>query len=101
MRLSLRVLASLLVAGALAPAAHAALPQQGGAVDLATVSPNSVFDGLAAGDRAGTVVADAGDVNGDGLDDALVTAPYGDPLGRRDAGSAFVVFGSPSTGFGL
>src|SRR4051794_9136736 len=99
--MSLRVLACLLAAAAFAPAAHAALPQQGGAVDLASASPNSVLDGPGGGDRAGTVVAAAGDVNGDGLEDTLVTAPYADPLGRRDAGSAFVVFGSPSTDFGL
>src|SRR4051795_3424124 len=80
-----------------APAAHAALPQQGGSVDLASPAPNSVFDGVAAGDRAGTVVVGAGDVNGDGLGDALVTAPFADPAGRRDAGSAYVVFGSAAT----
>src|SRR5438105_4635060 len=83
-----------LLAVAVAPA-RAALPQVGGAADLASLAPNSVFDGGVPGDHAGTVVVDAGDVNGDGIDDALVTAPNADPSGRRDAGSAFVVFGAP------
>ena len=44
-------------------------------------------------DLAGASVAAAGDVNGDGRADVLVGAPLADPLGRRDAGSAYVVFG--------
>ncbi|MFL5884522.1 MAG: putative Ig domain-containing protein [Thermoleophilaceae bacterium] len=84
---------------AAAPAASASLPQQAGAADLASLAPNSVFDGAGSGDRAGTVALDAGDVNGDGLEDTLVTAPYSDPYGRRDAGAAYVVFGSASTSF--
>src|SRR5438045_1717477 len=82
---------------AAAPAARAALPQQGGAVDLASLAPNSVFDGTGAGDRLGTVAEAIGDMNGDGLSDTLVTAPYADPFSRRDAGSAYVVFGSGAT----
>ncbi|HEX8207245.1 MAG TPA: integrin alpha, partial [Solirubrobacteraceae bacterium] len=35
----------------------------------------------------------AGDFNGDGLGDVIVGAPEADPLGRQNAGSAFVVFG--------
>src|SRR4051794_27741550 len=79
-----------LLAVAIAPA-RAALPQVGGAADLAALAPNSVFDGTGPGDHAGTVVVDAGDVNGDGLEDSLVTAAFADPAGRRDAGSAFVL----------
>jgi Ca2+-binding RTX toxin-like protein len=86
---------------AAAPAARAALPQQSGLADLASLAPNSVLDGANSGDAAGTVVVDVGDVNGDGLEDTLVTEPYADPSGRRDAGSAFVVFGSASTGLGV
>jgi hypothetical protein len=49
------------------------------------------IDGAAAGDHAGRVAA-AGDVNGDGLGDVLVGAPY-----RSDqAGSVYVVFGQSS-----
>ena len=49
---------------------------------------------LNAGDEAGFSVADAGDVNGDGIDDLLVGAHFADPGGRADAGQTYVVFGS-------
>src|SRR5262249_31089324 len=49
------------------------------------------IDGAAAGDHAGRV-AGAGDVNGDGLADVLVGAPYR----SGTAGSVYVVFGKRS-----
>ena len=49
-------------------------------------------------DRAGSSVASAGDVNGDGYDDILVGAPNNTPrLADKDHGSAYLVLGS-STG---
>jgi hypothetical protein len=45
-----------------------------------------------AGDGSGYAVASAGDVNGDGVDDLIIGAPHG---GKRDAGRAWIVFGSP------
>jgi len=49
--------------------------------------------GELAGDQVGGVVASAGDVDGDGLDDIVLGAPAADtPVGG--AGSAYVVFGS-------
>ena len=44
--------------------------------------------GAASGDRAGSAVSGAGDVNGDGIADLVVGAP-----GASDSGAAFVVFG--------
>jgi hypothetical protein len=51
------------------------------------------FLGEAASDFAGRVVASAGDVDGDGLDDILVGAPSND-AGGTDAGKAYLVLGS-------
>ncbi len=53
-------------------------------------------DGAAANDMAGWTVAGVGDVNGDGIADLAVGAPLADPSGQKDAGRAYVVFGSSS-----
>lgn len=47
--------------------------------------------------RVQVSVAGAGDLDGDGLDDVLVSDPAADPLGREDAGSVFIVFGRAGT----
>ncbi|MFO0877699.1 MAG: Ig-like domain-containing protein [Gemmataceae bacterium] len=49
--------------------------------------------GQAAGDYAGFTVSSAGDVNGDGLGDFLITAPRTDN-GGTDKGSVYLVFGN-------
>ncbi len=56
------------------------------------------IDGAAAGDGAGFSVSNAGDINGDGLNDLVIGASRADPQGA-DAGAAYVVFGKTS-GFG-
>lgn len=67
-------------------------------VDLADLGDGGYrIDGEAAGDRAGSAVASAGDVNGDGLDDVLVGANAADPGARSNAGSAYVVHGKRGT----
>jgi hypothetical protein len=58
-------------------------------------SQGFVIQGLDNGDFAGRSVAIAGDVNGDGLADVIVGAPFSD-AGGGDAGAAAVVFGSAS-----
>ena len=53
------------------------------------------FVGEGRGDQAGQTVAGAGDINGDGLDDLLIGAPYNDQ-GGPDAGRVYVVLGRTS-----
>jgi hypothetical protein len=58
------------------------------------------LDGVGAADNSASVVAGAGDINGDGIDDVVVGAQRAQPGGMLLAGSSYVVFGSSSsTGF--
>jgi hypothetical protein len=54
------------------------------------------FDGGAEGDRFGSALASAGDINGDGIDDVVIGAPDASPAGRAAAGELRVFFGSTS-----
>jgi hypothetical protein len=89
--------AALAVAIALAAlgaqTATAALPQQQGSVDLLSQA-NVQIDGAGGGNAAGTSVAPAGDVNGDGVADIVVGASTA-YFGRGQQGAAHVIFGQP------
>ena len=69
-------------------------------IDLTSLSAAEGFiiQGDAENDQAGYSVSNAGDINGDGYDDIIVGAKYGDD-GTSNAGEAYVVFGKES-GFG-
>jgi hypothetical protein len=75
--------------------------QDGGrsVIDLATLTPTDGFiiRGDSASDSAGGSVSSAGDFNGDGFDDLIVGAPYGDD-GGSEAGEAYVIFGGDFLG---
>ena len=67
-------------------------------IDLASPGSNDYrFDGAASGDRSGKVAA-AGDVDGDGFADVLIGAHNADPLGRTDAGAAYLLFSQSQGG---
>jgi hypothetical protein len=63
-------------------------------VDLSALNGANGFsiEGVAPGDRAGSSVGNAGDVNGDGFDDVIIGAYFADPNGV-DSGACYVVFG--------
>ena len=62
-------------------------------ISLSSLNGNNGFilNGINASDHTGFSVANAGDVNGDGIDDLIVGAQNGAPGG---AGKSYVVFGS-------
>ena len=57
-----------------------------------------VINGIDPGDISGRSVSNAGDVNGDGIDDLIIGAPYADPNGNNRAGESYVVFGGSDVG---
>ncbi|QCI80546.1 hypothetical protein E6W36_08935 [Hankyongella ginsenosidimutans] len=79
-----------------AGAAYVVYGRSGGRsnLDLSTLTAADGFRiiGDAAGDRAGYSVSNAGDVNGDGIDDLIVGSPYINADGFR-AGAAYVIYG--------
>jgi hypothetical protein len=62
-------------------------------------SDGFVLNGIDPGDRAGTSVSGAGDVNDDGIDDLIIGATGADPDGNN-TGAAYVVFGGAGVGAG-
>jgi len=54
------------------------------------------IQGLNFSDRLGEALSSAGDINGDGFDDIIISAPSANPNGNELAGQSFVIFGNNS-----
>jgi len=64
----------------------------------AVTPPALRVDGATAGEQAGTSLAAAGDVDGDGHEDLVVGAPLASPGGRARAGMAYLLLGPLAPG---
>ncbi|MBT8070787.1 MAG: integrin alpha [Gammaproteobacteria bacterium] len=71
---------------------NAAFPAQ---LELSGLNGSNGFtiNGVSAGDYSGTSVSMAGDINGDGVEDLVIGAPYAS-TNAEYAGAAYVIFGS-------
>ncbi|MEH1873626.1 beta strand repeat-containing protein [Nostoc sp.] len=58
------------------------------------------INGIAANNQSGNSVSNAGDINGDGIDDLIIGASGGDPNINSDADQSYVVFGGKNLGSG-
>jgi hypothetical protein len=76
-------------------------PTLAGTIDLASSEEIITIYGAGDGDKLGSVAA--GDVNGDGVDEVLVAAPYADGVGgtRQACGEAYVIWLGDSDGDSL
>ena len=72
----------------------------GGTLNLSDLNDTNGFiiNGIAGEDASGISVSNAGDINGDGIDDLIIGAKYADPNGIGDAGQSYVVFGGTNLG---
>ena len=64
------------------------LPENGG-----DGSQGFIINRISPSDRAGSSISEAGDINGDGIDDIITKADLASPDGRTRAGQSYVVFG--------
>ena len=70
-----------------------------GNFNLSTLNGSNGFiiNGANRGDRSGRSVSNAGDINGDGIDDLIIGAPAADPNGSA-SGESYVVYGGSNVG---
>ncbi|ELS01741.1 FG-GAP repeat protein [Xenococcus sp. PCC 7305] len=71
-----------------------------GALELSELNGSNglVFNGINNFDNSGNSVSNAGDVNGDGIDDLIIGAFKADSNGNGEAGVSYLVFGSANIG---
>ncbi|MEM9213331.1 MAG: hypothetical protein AAGD25_03205 [Cyanobacteria bacterium P01_F01_bin.150] len=68
----------------------------GSSLNVSTLNGSNgfVINGIDEGDRLGSSVSNAGDVNGDGIDDLIIGAAGAAPNGNSGSGESYVVFGT-------
>jgi hypothetical protein len=66
-------------------------------IDIAAGKGGFVINGELVRDYSGRSVSNAGDVNGDGLDDLIIGAYSTNPNDKSNAGESYVVFGKQDT----
>ena len=66
-----------------------------GDIDLTTLTADQGFklSGIGSFNNSGRAVSGTGDIDGDGFADVIVGAMRADPMGRNNAGEAYVIYG--------
>ena len=66
------------------------------ATEFVSGTTGFIIEGAAIGDDLGVSVSGLGDINGDGIEDFIIGAPFADPNSRSSSGAAYVIFGRGS-----
>ena len=71
-----------------------------GTIELSDLDGSNGFalNGITERDVSGSSVSNAGDVNGDGIDDLIIGSPSAVTNGNSDTGQSYVVFGGSNVG---
>jgi hypothetical protein len=62
-------------------------------VVISGISGSDYRVGFSGSDNLGWSISSVDDIDGDGLDEVLIGAPFADPLGIVDAGAAYLIYG--------
>ena len=89
-------LSDLIIRGSSAAESDVVFGQSSGFSSSLNLSALDGSNGFSISGRSAVSVSGAGDINGDGIDDVIIGAPFADPNGNSNAGESYVVFGSNS-----
>ena len=89
-------LSDLIIGGSSAGESYVVFGQSSGFSSSLNLSALDGSNGFSISGRSAVSVSGAGDINGDGIDDVIIGAPFADPNGNSEAGESYVVFGSNS-----
>ena len=89
-------LSDLIIGGSSAGESYVVFGQSSGFSSSLNLSALDGSNGFSISGRSAVSVSGAGDINGDGIDDVIIGAPFADPNGNSNAGESYVVFGSNS-----
>ncbi len=69
-------------------------------LDVGTILSGAVFQGFNPGSRLGSTMTNVGDFDGDGIDDFMLVAQFGNPRNFGNIGEAYLIYGLNLSRFG-